>query len=262
MLRKQVFQLKFLIKYGFISPNKAESSSGVFRHEESSMANKLYISGVLLLLMSFLSGCATPQHEFSGFLENYNGFEPAPEDKDALVYRKPGIDISVLGLYDRLMIDPVVVWYKPDSQYKGIHPETLTRLADDFHEAAIEALGDRYPLVLLPGPGVLRIRTAITDLVATKPALNAATFVGPGRPVSTLSKVVTGRQLFVGEAAIEVELLDSQTNERLFAYIDQRIGNQIDPIQGATKWGQIKAAFDHWAQKLRKRLDEAHDQER
>lgn len=226
------------------------------------MNHRLYLAWVLFLLMSLMSGCATPQHEFSGFLENYQGFEPAPEDKDALIYRKPGIDLSVLGQYDRVMIDPVVIWYKNDSQYKGIHPEALTRLADDFHQAAIEALGDRYPLVLLPGPGVLRIRTAITDLVATKPALNAATFVGPGRPVSTLSKVVTGRHLFVGEAAIEVELLDSQTNERLFAYIDRRIGNKIDPIQGVTKWGHIKAAFDYWAQKLRKRLDEAHAQTR
>jgi hypothetical protein len=241
--------------------SKLNESQMMFLATRSRMLHRLAIPGVVWLLISILSGCATPQPEFSGFLENYNGFEPAPEDKDALVYRKPGVDLSVLGQYDRLMIDPVVIWYKDDSQYKGIHPEMLTRLADDFHQAAIEALGDRYPLVLLPGPGVLRIRTAITDLVATKPALNAATFVGPGRPVSTLSKVVTGRHLFVGEAAIEVELLDAQTDERLFAYIDRHIGNKINPVQGVTKWGHIKAAFNDWAQKLRKRLDEAHDQE-
>lgn len=218
----------------------------------------IYRSVGWAMLIGSLVGCASPPHEYSGFLENYQGLEPAPHDKNALLYRKPGLDLSVLKQYDRVMIDPVSVWFKADAKYKGIHPEVLARLADDFHESALEALQDRYPVVLSPGPGVLRIRAAITDLVATKPALNAATFVGPGRQVSTLSRIVTGRHLFVGEAAIEVELLDSLTQERLFAYIDRRIGNKINPAQGVTPWGHVKAAFDGWAQTLRKRLDEAH----
>jgi hypothetical protein len=217
------------------------------------------LTGVIVVTFSVLySGCPSNRPDYSGFLDNCSGFVKAPEGRDSWVQRSAGRRLPVLKKYNRVMIDPVVIWYNKDSHYKGIHPEVVARLANDFHQAAIVALQDRYPLVLEPGPDVLRIRAAITDVVATKPALNTATFVGPGRQVSMLSKLTTGKHLFVGEASIEVEFLDSQTNERLFAYIDKRIGNKINPVQAVTKWGHVDAAFDHWAKKLRRRLDEAH----
>ena len=224
------------------------------------MLYRIYSLGAAFLVLSFISGCSTPQPEFSGFLENYQGFESVPGDEDVLMYRKPGVDLSVLDRYDRVLIDPVVVWYKNDSPYKGLHPEMLARLADEFHQAMIEALQGRYHLVLLPGPGVLRIRTAITNLQVTRPARDTATYVSSERPISILSMAVTDRHILLDQATIEAELLDSQTNQRLFAYVDRRIGDKVDPVQRVANWGHITATFNHWAREFRTRLGEVGQQ--
>jgi len=203
--------------------------------------------------------CVTRRPVQTGFLDGYPSFEEAPDGSGALVYRTPGLD---LGAYDKVMIDPVVVWYSPESDYKGIHPEELKMLADDFRATVVDALADAYPVVEAPGPGVLRIRAALTDVVATKPALNIATTVVPaGRWASLATRVTTGTHLFVGQAAMEAEFLDAQTNERLAAYIDRRAGTKLKVYTGVTTWGHVHDAFRYWAKKLRKRLDEAHGSE-
>jgi len=123
----------------------------------------------------------------------------------------------------------------------------------------IDALDDVYPIVDQPGPGVLRIRCALTDLKPGKPGLNAVTTVLPiGLALSFTKKAVTGAHTNVGQAALEAELLDSQTNERLAAVIDRQAGKKIQVAKGITKWGHVKEAFKFWAERLRFVLDEAH----
>ena len=48
--------------------------------------------------------------------------------------------------------------------YKGIFSRDLEELAKTFHKAVKKSLGRMYPLVDKPGPDVLRIRVAITDI--------------------------------------------------------------------------------------------------
>ncbi|MGD2064396.1 MAG: DUF3313 domain-containing protein [Nitrospirota bacterium] len=208
------------------------------------------------LALALCVSCATKRPVQSGFLEGYPEFDEAPDGSGALVYRRAGLD---LGAYDKVMIDPVVIWYSPDSDYRGIHPDELKTLADDFRAAVVAALADAYPVVEAPGPGVLRIRAALTDVVATKPALNMATTVVPvGRWASLATRATTGTHLFVGQAVMEAEFLDAQTHERLAAYIDRRVGTKLKVHTGVTTWGHVHEAFRHWAEKLRKRMDEAH----
>ena len=57
---------------------------------------------------------------------------------------------------------------------------------------------------------------------------------------------------------MEAELLDSQTNARVGAAIDERAGKKL---KGVTKWGATKAAFKFWAERLRTWLDEIHGKE-
>jgi hypothetical protein len=59
-----------------------------------------------------------------------------------------------------------------------------------------------------------------------------------------------------GEAAIELELLDSQTHVRLAAYIEKRKSEKIVITKGTTSLGPIRGILNYWARKLRQRLDE------
>jgi hypothetical protein len=57
----------------------------------------------------------------------------------------------------------------------------------------------------------------------------------------------------VGEAAIGVDLRDSETGERLIAAVDERWGTKALRA-GFSEWGDVEHAYDFWAKRIRERL--------
>ncbi len=214
---------------------------------------------VTAFLLLGVAGCATePKKEplkFSGFLSDYSGLRPDPDGTAAWIYRKPHRNLKP---YTKLMIDPLVIWYHPESEYKGINSAEIWRLALAFHERTAKALEGGYTVVDRPGPGVLRVRAALTDVVVRRPGLTAPGPIVPllGDLVIISSETVSHTNLFVGEAAIEAELLDSQSGERLGAYVERRESSKSYATDQPTAFGPILEIFDFWAKKLRRRLDQ------
>lgn len=216
------------------------------------MFNRFFIFMILISAIMF-SGCASQQlrsYEISGFLGSYANFEPGDEKQPNLVYLNPGRD---LRQYNKVLIDHVVVYFNPESTNKGVDPVQLTELTRYFHQALVDALKDRYPIVDRPGEGVLRIRTAITDVEPGSPVGGAVSTIVPvGATVSIIKKSTTGSNMAVGRASMEIELVDSLSGVRLAAAIDRREGGK-KVVSG--KWNAIEEAFEYWAQKLRVWLD-------
>jgi hypothetical protein len=142
-------------------------------------------------------------------------------------------------------------------------------MTDYFREALTRELGSEYPIVNEPGPDVLRLRVAITDLVPTKPAVTVVVLVTPYATIADLaagaaSKGGTGSAPYLGHAGIEAEGIDSETLQLVFGYVDQRYGKKYDAenpgsyFKAYTEWGYVQQAFDFWAKKFRIRLDEIH----
>ncbi|UCD56892.1 MAG: DUF3313 domain-containing protein [Candidatus Hydrogenedentota bacterium] len=220
----------------------------------------VFMCAVAVLLACVLgAGCASsPKVERSGFLSDYSGLEPGPKGGAEMAYVKSGIDWSS---YDSVLIEPVVVWYSPNADYQGIHPRELVELADYFEQALVENLEDKYAIVGRPGPGVLRVRVAITNVEPSNPTMDTVSAVVPQmRLVSAAKKGVTGTHMYVGEASMEAEIYDSQTNERLAAAIDTRAGEK-EIFDEKDKWADAREAMDSWAERLRQRLDEGFIQE-
>lgn len=214
------------------------------------------IASVLLGAALLCCGGPKPKVEPSGFLGDYAQFETVPDRGNALRYEKPGLD---LANYDGFILEPTVVSLRPGSDGENVEPAELLRLADYLHRALEIALRGAYPVVEEPAPGVARLRIAITDIVATKPTANTAgTLLVPLRVVSASKRAVQGTDLFVGEVAIEGELSDSQSGERLVAVVDRKAGGKWDLRQGASKWGDVEKAFREWAVGFRRTLDEGH----
>ena len=200
-------------------------------------------------------GCAS-KVKTSGFLQDYPKFEKGPSGGADWVYFEEGVDFKK---YDKVLMDQVVFYFSKDSKYKGINPEEINKLSDAFHKAMVKALKDEYPFVSEPGPGVLRIRCAITDVKKSRPLLNTITAVMPiGLAISFVKKGVTGTHTNVGGASMEAEFLNSQTNERIAAVVDKRMAAKRKVFKGMRKWGHAEDAFNYWAKRLRKFLDEAH----
>jgi hypothetical protein len=219
---------------------------------------------LVLAVASLVQGCATTDQ--CGFIGRALDFRPAPDGSGAQVYRKPGLSRAEAAKYTRFMIDPVMVWYSPQSDYKGIFPDELKAMTDYFRASAVGALQDRYAIVTAPGPGVVQIRAAIVDMHRENPVhLYQFTPVGlvltgmkeaAGTDEITRARVAAGNSYIIS-ATIEVGFCDSASNELLGGYRDgARVGPDRQAAGGAT-WGQVKAQLDAWAKKLRQRVDAA-----
>ena len=209
---------------------------------------------VIVLASFFLSGCAAaPKDAPTGFLKEYPQFQPGPAEGIDQIYTKPGMDLKK---YNRVMLDEAQFYLKKDAASQGLQASELKELSDTFHRAVFEALGTAYPLVTEPGPDVLRIRLAVTNVETSNPAMSGITTVLPiGLAVSVAKKATTGGYTGVGGASMEVEFLDSTTNERLAAGVDTFNGSKMS---GFSKLGATKEAFEFWAKRLRVTLDNAH----
>jgi putative nucleotidyltransferase with HDIG domain len=179
--------------------------------------------------------------------------EPGPPGGAKMRWLKPGGDFS---RYHRLMVDRVVFFFASDSEYKGMDPQELKALSDVFHRKVANAVKKRYPIVAAPGPDVLRIRFAITDLRQNRPVLSGTTLEGSiGSVKDRARKRPTGSWSAAGATCAEMVAFDSTTSEVIAAARDERATGQRERF---TKWGSVEDAFQFWADRLRMVLDEAH----
>ena len=211
--------------------------------------------GLLLVTVMLLGGCMSGRMDNvqkTGFLSDYSQLREGGEDRAALVYIKPGVNFKP---YNKLMFERVVVMVSNNAGYRAIDPAIYKELTDYYQNALFEAVKDGYEIVDRPGPGVLRVRAAITDVKPSKPVANTlSSITPPGIAASLAVKLATDDNLGTGEAASEFEVLDAMTGERLAAAVDRRQGGKM-VFRG--KWSDTKEAFDLWAQRFRQRLDEA-----
>lgn len=219
------------------------------------MKIKLWIVFLVVFSLTTTTGCAK-KVRYSGFLTEHPPFRKGQYID--LIYFKRDVDFRP---YRKVMMDHVVFYLKDDAKYKGIFSHDLEEVAKIFHKKVKKALGRMYPLVDKPGPDVLRIRVAITDIVLSKPALNTITAITPLLAASYIKKAITGTHAYVGQASMEFEVLDSQTNEQLAAGIDTKAAEKYKVIKGLSKWGHVEDAFEFWANRLRNFLDGVHRME-
>ena len=205
------------------------------------------------LCMAFIGGCAKKEIKQAGFLEDYSQLGEDPQGFADWVYRKDNV---VWGAYDKVIIDQVTFFLKDDAAYKGIDADDFNELARHWNDSMVKSMGQSYKIVTEPGPGTLRLRLAITDLVPGQRVAGTVTTVVPvGLAASSLKKAATGTHIGMAEAAFEAEIRDAQTGEVLRAAIRSSTGSKYKITKTVTEWGQVKAIFDEWTDNLRKRLD-------
>ncbi|MET1084952.1 MAG: DUF3313 domain-containing protein [Burkholderiales bacterium] len=209
----------------------------------------------------------------TGFLTDYAKLRPVPDGGGVMCWRRPDVDWKG---YDKMLIERMQVTLKPGSEQNGIDPTDLKMLADYFHDALVKALQPQMQIVDQPGPGVVRMRIALTNLVPTSVGESV---VGTAVPYAFVAEaasgVATGRPAgstpYLGETGIEVQFRDGASGEILGECRDTEIGRKYasdmdSGVAGAaqtwasgymnsfTSWSYAKNAFDKWAAITAKRF--------
>ena len=229
--------------------------------ESNTFGRGAVLFSVLFLGLALLTGCASTEQakkvETSGFLGDYSKLQPGGEGKALLHYVKPGVDFKK---YNRILFPNVEIWGTPDSKLKDVPAEDLQRLATSLHGFMKQELAKDYTFVDTPGPGVMRLRVALTEAGKSNMAMRAMTTIVPqARLLSGVKKMATGTESWVGSAGIEGELSDSQTGEVLAQAVDKRSGTKSLEGLSTDPWSDMDKIFQFWAEKLRDRLWQARE---
>jgi hypothetical protein len=223
----------------------------------------LKISGLTgLLFFMLITGCSTTHQmrdaKTSGFLGDYSMLREGKDEEALLVYIDPEVNFNQ---YKKVILEPVKMIASEDSDMAKVDREDAKRMADYFYTALYQSLQRDYQMVNEPGPNTMRIRVALTDITGSKVALDTVGTILPiGLALSTIKRVATGTHLSVGKASGEIEILDSKTGMRLGAAVDARAGKKITgKLDKFEKWNDAKGACDHWAERIRLRLEELSD---
>ncbi|MFO1206823.1 MAG: DUF3313 domain-containing protein [Burkholderiales bacterium] len=209
----------------------------------------------------------------TGFLTDYAALRPVPGGGGVECWRGPNVDLK---LYNKILIERIQVMLKPGTEGKGVDPTDLKMLVDYFHNALVKALTPQMQVVDQPGPGVLRMRIALTDLVPTGVDESLlGTAVPYGFVAEEASGVATGLPAgstpYLGETGIEVQFRDGVTGKILGECRDTEVGRKYAAAMNAsvtgaaqtwasgylnsfTSWSYAKDAFDKWAAITAKRL--------
>jgi hypothetical protein len=186
-----------------------------------------------------LSGCTTttpvpggtmtvkiPDLPETGFLGDYSKLQLVQRPEFAVTGRKaymaPGLDLSS---YAQVIID------EPSFQYLqsdiNLTAEDRARLADYVKDWVQNKVKGRFNVTAVPGPGVLRVRTAITR-VENPPKVPAATY----------------QVADVGTMTCELELSDSVSKEVFLAMVDRMSGVRFTVAR--EDFSKEKEAFTQW----------------
>jgi Protein of unknown function (DUF3313) len=231
-----------------------------------------FVNVSLLLSALLLMGLATQAQESpkeqekmakqeSGFLGDYSKLQPDPKNSDLLIYWKSE---DALKNSSKFILDPVIVYLLPEAQQRGIDPEQLAKLTQYFTKAITDELtgSGRYEIVSEPGPGVMVLKVAITNVEPNGGKTNAAV---KGAATAASVAVAPGASMVmprisVGKVSIEGEMDDSVSGERMVAFMTSKGGRRyFSGLKAYQKWGDIEAAFRSWAKNFRERLDKAHE---
>lgn len=202
--------------------------------------------GVLLLS----GGCASTKQASgittSSFLgDDVKKLKPGAENQLALRYVNPS---AHWVKYNKILLEPVTFW---GGDTTAVPTKDQQVIVNYFYTSLKEQFSQYFTIVTEPGPGVMRMQVAVTDVQTATPLLRTISVIVPqAHAVSTLKALATGSYPFVGKVQAEGKVTDSETGELLGAAVDKRIGT--DAIQAGFQWklGDAEHVIDTWVERL------------
>lgn len=200
------------------------------------MRTKILLIGIAVLGVS-MGGCAgRPGQTRSGFLSDYDGLKRVNDSEYARVDRPALASLTGFTIEEAR----VLVETTPDGTV--IPAKERAEIEAHIRTALAASLAADYPISETAGPGIGRIRVAITEVKKPATLLNI-------HPASKL----TGAGL--GGATIECEILD-HTGDQIAALVEPRKGDQFE-LDTLSEFDDAMDAIDAWADAFRKRIDRA-----
>jgi Protein of unknown function (DUF3313) len=211
----------------------------------------LGLSAVLLV-----AGCASkpaPKESESGYLADYSQLRQA----DCLGAGKAGGTCYAWTSprftpenYNAIILERLDFFPDPKPTPE-VSQETLDKIRSYIDSKVRESIGEHIRIVNTPGPGVVRMRWAVTAVGSESEGLAFYQFVPAALVITAAKAAVEGGLPRTTRIAFEIELTDSVTREPLGLSIRGGSGERLKSYrEGERKVdpNALKKLFDTWAE--------------
>jgi len=201
------------------------------------------------------SPSVVPPELESGFLTEYTDLVRGQKGQASFVYRAPTLDVEA---YDKIFLDKVTLWRDAKRGFGNLPDTELDRLAVRLFTDLWDALDEDYEMVSQPGPGVMRVAVALTDVGRANAPMDVynAAYEARERAEHGSGELADPMREFLANASLELELTDSLSGRVLAAALDRRLAERVEDGR-FDDWAEVEWGFDAWARLLATRLREA-----
>lgn len=191
----------------------------------------LFFSALLITL--FLCSCAAqkaPKQLQSGFLSQkyYDKLAKIETPTDKIAFRWISPEFKSAD-YHHVIIDPVVAFPKPQAT-EQVSLETILTLQAKLTRLIEDAVQKVRPLAQSPGPGVMRVQTAVAAINISDKALAFYEYIPVALVAASASKATGIRDQQV-QLYVEMRAVDSDTNEVLGVAIREITGENLENVK-------------------------------
>jgi len=191
----------------------------------------------------------------SDFLTDYSRLQQSSDQYMGHSYLVQGAE-DTMANYMAVIIDQPEIFIAPNSKYKGMKPDDMKALADAFRSSMSQALAQDYMIVEQAGPNVLYVRFALTNLQLKKKKKGLLSFTPVGLVAGAAKSALTSditKKIDLKGLTMEMEVLDSNSEQQLAAAVEVRSGSKQEPAS----WAELEALIGVYGQRMRCRLNNA-----
>jgi len=145
---------------------------------------------------------------------------------ESWTYIRPGLNLSA---FRNIMIEPVVVYTGPDSQFEDIDAAERREYAQILDQALRRELASARTIVRRAAAGTARLRVTLIGMEKTTGGVATATRATPLGMASSVVRSVTGRGgRLTGSMLIALEMFDGGNGQLQAAIVRRREPDALD----------------------------------
>jgi len=178
------------------------------------------------------------------FLSNYSALQPRGKD---FIYATADAQ-RLLAAARGVLVDQPEIHIAADSPFTGAKPADLTAIAEAMRSELTGALQKAgYTVATAPGPNILSLRLALTDVYLQEKPRGVLEYTPIGFVVGTgISAMQSVMQKYeILGITLQAEVTDSVSNALIFELVAPRGGNQQ-----AITFDEYRAQMQTWGQRL------------
>lgn len=184
-----------------------------------------------------------------------SALQPSKDNPAQKLYLKPGVDLKA---YTAIWLEPMY-FMRHDSKgnWELLQSADESRIASYFQQKMTQELqAAGIPVVTQAGPGVARMRVAVTGLAQDRPGMDV-TDILPIKAVFNLGRIAAGKEPYLMKVGSMAQLEDSESGSLLAGSVNLRQSKKTATKDEPLKLELIKGTIDDWCRDSAKLLAKA-----